>query len=216
MRTRIVLADDHALCRAGLRALLEREGDFEIVGEASTSDQVVDLARRDTPDMVLMDLSIPPVGGLAVTRRIAALDPPVRVLVVTEHSEDEYLLPALDAGASGFVSKYADQQELFHAVRALARGEAYLDPSAAKLVLRHRARSDGDDDAARLHRLTVREREVLALTAGGYSSTDIGRMMLISPKTVETYRERAMHKLGLRQRPELVQFALEAGLLKKL
>jgi DNA-binding NarL/FixJ family response regulator len=216
MRTRIVLADSHTLCRAGLRALLEREGDFAIVGEASTSDQVVDLARRDTPDIVLMDLSIPPIGGLAVTRRIAALDPPVRVLVVTEHSEDEYLLPSLDAGASGFLSKYTSQEELFHAIRALARGEAYLAPSAARLVLLQRDRSDGDEDAARLHRLTPREREVLALTAGGYSSTEVGRMMLISPKTVETYRERAMQKLGLRHRPELVRFALEVGLLKKL
>lgn len=211
--TRILLADDHTMFRAGIKALLESERGFRVVGEASTGDDAVDRARELKPDVVVMDLSMPGSGGLEATRRIRALGLDTKILVLTVHAEEEYLVPVVDAGASGYLTKTSADTDLVEALRVVARGEVYLPPRATTLLLqRYRAE---DEDSTGLHSLSAREQEVLALTAEGFSSTEIGKRLFISPKTVDTYRGRIMQKLGLNHRSELVRFALRVGLLKE-
>jgi two-component system response regulator NreC len=211
---RILLVDDHAMLRAGLRALLEAEAGFQVVGEAGTGEEGVRLASQTRPDVVVMDLSMPGMGGLEAVRQIAALNQGMRVLVLTMHGEEEHLLPVLEAGGSGYVTKKSADEELIEAIHTVARGDVFLYPSGAKLLLRGlKAKAEpGEEDP--LDRLTEREREVLSFTVEGFSSSEIGKKLFISPKTVDTYRARIMEKLGLRHRSELVRFALRKGLLK--
>jgi two-component system response regulator NreC len=211
---RILLVDDHAVLRAGLRALLEAEPGFQVVGEAGTGEEGVRLAGQTRPDVVVMDLSMPGMGGLEAVRQIAALDQGARVLVLTMHGEEEHLLPVLEAGGSGYVTKKSADEELIEAIHTVARGDVFLYPSGAKLLLRGlKAKAEpGEEDP--LDRLTEREREVLSYTVEGFSSSEIGKKLFISPKTVDTYRARIMEKLNLRHRSELVRFALRKGLLK--
>lgn len=211
---RILLADDHTIFRAGLKALLDAEMGIEVVGEASTGDEAIELVRDLKPDIVVMDLSMPGSGGLEATRRITALQLPTRVLVLTMHAEEEYLVPVLDAGAHGYLTKTTADRRLVEAIRIVARGEVYLPPKATTLLLKE-YKAAGEDNPL-LRQLSSREQEVLALTAEGFSSKEIGEKLFISPKTVDTYRARIMEKLGLTHRSELVRFALRAGLLKEL
>lgn len=213
---KILLADDHAMFRSGIRALLEGESAMEVVEEASTGDEAVDKARRLNPTVVVMDLSMPESDGLEATRRIAALDLDTQVLVLTVHAEEEYLVPVVEAGASGYLTKTSADRDLVEAIRVVARGEVYLPPQATKLLLKEYKAAEQDEDSSRLHKLSSREQEVLALTAEGYSSREIGKKLFISPKTVDTYRSRIMKKLGLNHRSELVRFALRVGLLKEV
>ena len=210
----ILLVDDHAVLRAGLRALLDAEPDMVVVGEAGTGEEGVVMAERLKPQIVVMDLSMPGIGGLEATRRISALDQGTRVLVLTMHGEEEHLLPVLEAGGSGYVNKRGADEELIEALRTVARGDVFLYPNAAKLLLQgFRGKGErGEEDP--LEKLTEREREVLGFTAEGFSSAEIGKKLFISPKTVDTYRSRIMEKLGLHHRSELVRFALQQGLLK--
>ncbi len=211
---RVLLVDDHAVLRAGLRALLEAEPDLAVVGEAGTGEEGVLKAEQLRPDVVVMDLSMPGMGGLEAVRQIATLQTGTRVLVLTMHGEEEHLLPVLEAGGSGYVNKRSADEELIEAIHTVARGDVFLYPSAAKLLLRgFQARAEpGEVDP--MERLTDREREVLGFTAEGFSSTEIGKKLFISPKTVDTYRARIMEKLGLHHRSELVRFALQTGLLR--
>jgi two-component system response regulator NreC len=211
---RILLADDHTIFRAGLKALLDAEMGIEVVGEASTGDEAIELVRDLKPDIVVMDLSMPGSGGLEATRRITALQLPTRVLVLTMHAEEEYLVPVLEAGAHGYLTKTTADRRLVEAIRIVARGEVYLPPKATTLLLKE-YKAAGEDNPL-LRQLSSREQEVLALTAEGFSSKEIGEKLFISPKTVDTYRARIMEKLGLTHRSELVRFALRAGLLKEL
>jgi len=211
---RILLVDDHTVLRAGLRALLDAEPDMEVVGEASTGEEGLEQAKKLKPDVVVMDLSMPGMGGLEATRQIAALDLPTRILVLTMHAEEEYLLAVLEAGGSGYVKKTSADEDLTNAIRTVARGEVFLYPSAAKLLLQgFRVRGEPSEPDP-LEKLTEREREVLSYTAEGFSSSEIGEKLFISPKTVDTYRSRIMVKLGLNHRSELVRFALRTGLLR--
>ncbi|MEX1257589.1 MAG: response regulator transcription factor [Gemmatimonadota bacterium] len=212
---RVLLADDHAMFRAGLRALLETEGGIDVVGEAGSGNEAVERALELRPDVVLMDLSMPDTHGLDATRRIAALGIGVHVLVLTAHAEEEYLVPVVEAGASGYLTKARADRDLLEAIRTVARGEVYLPAQAATLLLREMRNSGGADQPG-LSELSPREREVLALTAEGYSSSEIGKKLFISSKTVDTYRARIMEKLGLNHRSELVRFALKVGLLREL
>jgi len=215
---RILLADDHAIFRAGLRALLELEEDLEVVGEAASGDEAVTCALATRPDVVIMDLSMPGTHGLEATRRLAALDIGVSVLVLTVHAEEEYLVPVVDAGASGYLTKASADRDLVDAIHVVARGEVYLPARATTLLLkqyRKAEREEGHENPG-IQELSAREREVMALTAEGYSSTEIGQKLFISPKTVDTYRSRIMQKLRLNHRSELVRFALRAGLLREL
>ncbi|CAN5744752.1 response regulator transcription factor [soil metagenome] len=211
---RILLVDDHAVLRAGLRALLEAENGLEVIGEVGTGEEGVAYAERLKPNVVVMDLSMPGIGGLEATRRIAALGQNTRVLVLTMHGEEEHLLPVLEAGGSGYVNKRSADEELIQAIHTVAKGDVFLYPNAAKLLLQgFRGKTDrGEEDP--LGKLTERELEVLGYTAEGFSSAEIGKKLFISPKTVDTYRSRIMEKLGLHHRSELVRFALQQGLLK--
>jgi two-component system response regulator NreC len=213
--TRILLVDDHAMFRAGIKALLEAEGRLQVVGEASSGDEAVDKVRELKPDVVIMDLSMPGSNGLEATRRIAALELDTKVLVLTVHAEEEYLVPVVEAGASGYLTKTSADNDLIEAIKVVARGEVYLPPKATTLLLQRYKASESEEGAG-LHDLSTREQEVLALTAEGYSSREIGKKLFISPKTVDTYRSRIMDKLGLNHRSELVRFALRVGLLKEM
>jgi two-component system response regulator NreC len=210
---RILLVDDHVVLRAGLRALLESEEDMRVVGEASTGEDGIERAKHLKPDVVVMDISMPGAGGLEATRTITR-ETKSKVLVLTMHAEEEYLLAVLEAGGSGYVRKTSADHDLVSAIRTVARDEVFLYPSAARLLLQGYRVKDEERQTSPLQKLTERERDVLAMTAEGFSSSEIGEKLFISPKTVDTYRSRIMQKLELHHRSELVRFALETGLLK--
>ena len=210
---RVMLVDDHAILRSGLTALLELEPDLEVVAEVATGEDAVARAQTLRPDVVIMDIDMPGMGGLEATRQFVALELGVRVLVLTSHSEADYLLAVLEAGGSGYVQKTRADADLIAAIRTVARDEVFLYPSATKLLLRGYM-SEDRDKAGPLDELSEREREVLALTAEGYSATEIGKKLFLSPKTVDTYRSRLMQKLGLSHRSELVRLALRTGVLR--
>lgn len=210
---RVLLVDDHAVLRAGLRALLDSEPDITVIGEAATGEAGLAKVRELAPDVVVMDLSMPGMGGLEAIRRIGAIGGETRVLVLTAHAGHEFLFPVLAAGGSGYVTKAGADRELIEAIRTVARGEVFLYPDAQRLLLERYQRTRDGRDADPLKRLSDRERQVLKLTAEGFSASEIGARIAISPKTVETYRARLMEKLGLRHRAELVRFALNTGLL---
>jgi DNA-binding NarL/FixJ family response regulator len=211
---RVVLVDDHPILRAGIAALLEYEKDLDVVGQASTGEEAIERVRTLRPDVVVMDIDMPGMGGLEATREVAALGLGARVLVLTSHAEADYLLPVLEAGGSGYVQKTRADDDLIAAIRVVARDEVFLYPSASKLLLRGFREAEEKGEASPLEELSAREREVLVLAAEGYSSNEIGKKLFLSPKTVDTYRARLMQKLGISHRSELVRFALKAGLLR--
>ena len=211
---RALLVDDHAVVRAGLRALLEASGGAEVVGEASSGDEAVAKARSLEPDIVVMDLAMPGMDGVQATRRIAALGLDTKVLILTVHDEDEFLLPALDAGADGFLNKSAADTDLMGAIEAVVRGHSYLPRRAAALIARRKAERRGTGEEPESEPLSDRERTVIELTARGFSAAEAGREMCLSRKTVEGYIARAKSKLGLKHRRDIVRFALESGILR--
>jgi DNA-binding NarL/FixJ family response regulator len=211
---RVVLADDHAVVRAGLKAVLGVAKDITVVGEASNGREAITAVERLDPDVLVMDLTMPEVDGVAATKELVAKKARARVLVLTMHAEDEYLVPLLEAGASGYLVKSAADRELVDAVRAVAHGDTYVQPSAARALARGLTRKDAHaDDRERYERLTERERDVLRLVASGFSAPEIGEKLFISPKTVDTYKQRIGEKLGLTHRSEYVSLALKLGLL---
>jgi DNA-binding NarL/FixJ family response regulator len=215
--TTVVLADDQALIRAGFRALLDAEGDLEVVGEAGDGAEAVALAKRLKPDVVLMDIRMPGVDGLEATRTIAA-DPAlagVHVVIVTTFDLDEYVFEALRVGASGFLVKDTEPAELVHAVRVAATGDALLSPGITRrLIGEYAQRAKAPPEAATLEELTDREREVMALAGTGLSNDEIAAKLVVSPATVKTHVSRAMVKLGCRDRAQLVVLAYESGLVR--
>ena len=211
---RVMLADDHQVLRTGLRAVLSAAKDIVVVAEAGDGDEAIALAQRVHPDVIVMDVSMGQTDGLEATRQVLTSEPRPRVLILTMHDEEEYLAEALKAGAVGYLVKSAAHQELVNAVRAVAYGEIYVRPAAAQvLAKRMRTSTVTSNDRARFERLTGRERDVLRLVASGYSAPDIGELLEISPKTVDTYKQRINEKLGLSTRPEYVRFALRLRLL---
>lgn len=222
MTIRVLLADDQALLRSAFKVLVDSEPDMEVVGEASDGAQAVRLAKAESADVVLMDIRMPGTDGLAATRMISD-DPAmshVRVVMLTTFEVDEYVVQSLRAGASGFLGKGAEPDELLGAIRIAAAGEALLSPAATKgLIARFLAQGDGPDDDAparseRLDALTGREREVLVQVAGGHSNDEIAERLEVSPLTVKTHVNRAMAKLGARDRAQLVVIAYESGLVR--
>ncbi len=212
MGIRILIADDHAIVRAGIRALLQLHPDFEVVGEAGDGHEAILQVRRLQPDVVLMDLAMPGMDGLAATHEICRISPQTRVLVLSQHENREYVLPALRAGAAGYVLKRAPDDTLIRAIRAVYAGETYVDPRLAELLVEEVRRSiEGSVDP--LDTLTEREREILILLAQGKSYQEIAQTLFISVKTVDFHRTNLMRKLGLKNRTELVQFAMRRGLI---
>jgi DNA-binding NarL/FixJ family response regulator len=214
---RVLLADDQTLVRAGFRVLLERGDDIEVIGEVSNGAEAVDAARSARPDVVLMDIRMPVLDGLEATRRIVAdeLLAGVRVVVLTTFELDEYVFEALRAGASGFLLKDIDPEDLRQAVRVAAAGDALLSPSVTRRLITEFASRPARpaSDPQRLAALTGREREVLALVGGGLSNEEIGQRLFMSPATAKTHVSRAMAKLGARDRAQLVVAAYEGGLV---
>ncbi|MGO4300146.1 response regulator [Leifsonia sp. RAF41] len=214
---RVLLADDQHLVRAGFRALLEAEDDVEIVGEASTGREAVDIAGRTHPDVVLMDIRMPDGDGLWATGEIVA-DPALagtRIVIVTTFELDEYVAQAILAGASGFLVKDTEPVELIRAVRVVAAGDALLSPGVTRrLIERVSGGLRPAPDTARLEQLTEREREVLALVAHGLTNTEIGERLYLSPLTAKTHVSRIMSKLDARDRVHLVVLAYETGLVQ--
>jgi len=214
-KIRVLLADDHAVLRAGLRALINAEPDMEVVGEAGDGVEAVERTRELQPDVVVMDIAMPRLNGLEATQRIAESGLHAKVLVLTMHSEEQYLLQVLQSGGAGYVLKRSADTELMEAIRTVHRGEAFLYPSATKLLVEDylgRIRAGQERDS--YDELTDREREVLKLTVEGFSNQEIADKLIISPKTVDTYRARIMEKLNLHHRSELIKYALKKGLLR--
>ncbi|MDY7086083.1 MAG: response regulator transcription factor [Actinomycetota bacterium] len=221
MTIRLVLADDQALIRAGFRLFVDPEPDIEIVGEACNGREAVDLARTQRADVVLMDLRMPEMDGIEATRLIAATDDlsGVRVLVLTTFECDDNVLLALRAGASGFLGKHVEPADLVRAIRVVAAGEALLSPAATKDLISHFLHQPvalALPAAPALEVLTHREREVLTLIAYGLSNTEIAERLHLSPLTVKSHINRAMPKLGTRDRAQLVVIAYQSGLVRPL
>ncbi|GLP68671.1 MULTISPECIES: response regulator transcription factor [unclassified Streptomyces] len=221
MTIRVLLADDQALLRSAFRVLVDSEPDMQVVGEASDGAEAVRLTREEGADVVLMDIRMPGTDGLAATRMISE-DPSlahVRVVILTTFEVDDYVVQSLRAGASGFLGKGSEPEELLSAIRVAAGGEALLSPAATKgLIARFLAQGDAEDNdpvrSERLAALTVREREVLVQVAGGHSNDEIAERLEVSPLTVKTHVNRAMAKLGARDRAQLVVIAYESGLVR--
>ncbi|MET7762105.1 response regulator transcription factor [Streptomyces sp. NPDC005393] len=221
MTIKVLLADDQALLRSAFRVLVDSEPDMEVVGEASDGAEAVEIARAKGADIVLMDIRMPGTDGLTATRLISE-DPSladVRVVMLTTFEVDEYVVDSLRAGASGFLGKGAEPEELLAAIRIAAAGEALLSPTATKgLIARFLAQGGAQDDSAydssRLDALTVREREVLVQVAGGLSNDEIAGRLEVSPLTVKTHVNRAMAKLRARDRAQLVVISYETGLVR--
>ncbi|MET9497584.1 response regulator transcription factor [Streptomyces sp. NPDC006552] len=214
---RVLLADDQSLVRAGFRALLGAQGDIEVVGEAADGTQAVRQVRELRPDVVLMDIRMPLLDGLAATRRIGQ-DPDlaaVKVVMLTTFELDEYVFEAIRCGASGFLVKDTEPEELLRAVRAVVRGDALLSPGVTRrLIAEFAARSKQPAAAGSLSGLTEREREVMALVGIGLSNEEIARRLVVSPLTAKTHVSRTMVKLGARDRAQLVVLAYESGLVR--
>jgi len=214
-KIRLMLVDDHEMVRAGLRALLKGNAEMEVVAEAADGEHAVELAKTVQPDVVLMDIALPGMNGIEATRQIRAGDPNVQVLAVTGQDSPEYFFELLAAEAVGYVLKEATTTELFTAIRAAHRGEAYFYPSIARYLLNdymRRVRS-GREDRVHYDGLTDREREILRLVANGHSNREIAEMLVISINTAEAHRGHIMQKLNLHTRAELVRYAIKSGLI---
>jgi two-component system response regulator NreC len=214
MTIRLLLVDDHAVVRSGLRMLLESQPDLEIVGEAGTAQDALRLVELLQPDLVLMDIGLPDASGIDTTLTIKQRWPAVAVVALTIHEDEEYFFRMLHAGASGYVPKRAAPEELLTAVRTAAAGEVYLYPSLAKLLVHDYVSGNRPAQAEALSGLTEREQEVLAYLAEGSSNSEIAEALTISPKTVARHRENIMAKLNLHSRADLVKYAIRKGIIQ--
>ncbi len=215
MTIRLLLVDDHAVVRSGLKMLLASEADVEIVGEAGSGSEAVSAAGSARPDVVLMDIGLPDMTGIEAARVIKSQFPKIAIVALTIHEDEEYFFKMLEAGASGYVPKRAAPEELLTAIRAAALGEVYLYPSLAKLLVKdYLSQEHAAEHKPTLDGLTAREQEVLSLLAEGAANDRIAGSLVISPETVERHRENIMHKLNLHSRSELVRYAIRKGIIK--
>jgi two-component system, NarL family, response regulator NreC len=214
-KIRVLLADDHTILRAGLKMMLNAQPDIETIGEASDGKGAISEAERLSPDVIIMDITMPECNGIEATRQIKRLLPDVRVLILTMHENEEYLFQTLRAGAAGYMLKEAADTDLISAIRVVSGGRFYLSPSAqSMLVSDYLQRVHTGEERDSYGALTEREREILKLVAEGYTNSQIGERLFISPKTVDTHRTHIMDKLNLHSRAELVKYAMRRGLLE--
>jgi two-component system, NarL family, response regulator NreC len=215
MTIRLLLVDDHAVVRSGLRMLLENEPDLQIIGEAGSAAEALQAVADLQPDVMLLDIGLPDVSGIEVARQVKQHSPATAVVALTIHEDEEYFFKMLEAGAVGYVPKRAAPEELIQAIQAAASGEVYLYPSLAKLLVRDYLTAEGGGRGERaLDGLTEREQEVLGLLAEGASNPEIGDRLGISPKTVARHRENIMRKLNLHSRSDLVKYAIRKGIIQ--
>jgi DNA-binding NarL/FixJ family response regulator len=208
---RVLIADDHGIVRSGLRLLLERQPDVEVIAEAADGAEARELAVRERPDLAILDVRMPKLTGLQVTREIKRQAPEVAVLILSMHDDERYLFEALKAGASGYVLKTQADTDLVDAIRAVERGEPFLTPAAQQTLIKdvlERGREGGEED------LTPREEEIVKLVAEAHTTRQIAEILHLSEKTVENHRANAMRKLGMRDRVELVRYAIRRGLIE--
>jgi NarL family two-component system response regulator LiaR len=213
-KIRVLVTDDHAIVRDGICALLGITGDIEAVGVAANGREALEMVGKLSPDIVLMDIVMPLMDGLEATRRIRKEFPGTRVIILTQYEDREYVLPVIEAGASGFISKVAAASELVSAIRAVYRGDSFLSPSIARLLVedyRQIAKAGKTKDAS--EQLTDREREILKLLVEGHSIQEIARLLVISPKTVERHKTNLMAKLDIHNRLDLFKYALRKGII---
>lgn len=210
----LILADDHAVVRSGLRMLLEAQPDMQIIAEVESGTEAVEKVESLRPNVILMDIQMPGVSGIEATREIRRIAPDTAVLALTMHEDDQYFFEMLNAGASGYVPKRAAPDELLTAIRTVARGEVFLYPSLATRLVQDYLKRDEDDEQNQVYdELTPREREVLILIAEGLSNAEIGEQLVISVKTVDRHRENIMRKLNMHSRIDLVKYAIKRGLI---
>jgi DNA-binding NarL/FixJ family response regulator len=213
-KIKVLIADDHALVRDGIRALLALVSNVEVVGEAANGKEAVEKVREMAPDVVLMDLAMPILGGLEATRRIRREFPGTKVLALTQYEDSDSVIPVIEAGACGFVTKVAAFSELALAIQAAYRGDSFLSPTAAAaLVEEYQQKANGKRLRDPYDRLTDREKEVLKLIVEGYTAREIGDKLVISPKTVESYKASLMNKLNIHNKTDLIKYALRKRLI---
>ena len=208
---RILLVDDHQILRDGIRVLLDGEPGMHVIGECGSGAEALELAGRDQPDLVVLDISLPDMSGLDVLRQLRERQPMLSVIVLSMHTQREFVLQAIAAGCAAYVPKSTAHTSLLEAIQAVRRGERFLHPKVAAVLIETFGRDMSEIE--QFQALSDRERDVLQLTAWGFNSREIGEKLALSPKTVETYRQRAMEKLGLEHRTDLIRFALRAGIL---
>jgi len=214
-RIRVLIADDHAIVREGVRALLTLSDDIEVVGEAANGIEAIEAARALSPDVILMDIAMPGLGGLEATLEIRKENPAARILVLTQYEDREYIRRFLKAGVSGYVLKKAAGADLTSAIRAVHRGGLVLDPEVAREAMRDQTASDANGGTADPYEtLTDREKQVLKLVAEGRSNKEVAELLDISVKTAMSHREHIMQKLDLHSRTELIKFALQKGVIR--
>ena len=210
---KILIADDHGVLRAGLRSLLSAESELEVIDEASNGNEALSLASELQPDVILLDISMPGLGGIEVTRRIKEILPNAHVLILTVHEDESLLQEAIQAGASGYIIKRAVESELIDAIRAVWRGDLYVHPAMTRALLKEISPAPPSNNEAMVESLTPREIEVLRLIAQGYTNRQMADMLSISVRTVESHRSNLMGKLDLHSRVELVRYARENNLI---
>ncbi len=213
-KIKVLVVDDHTIVRDGISALLALAGDIEVVGEATNGSEALKKVSDLNPDVVLMDVAMPVMGGLEATRRISKEFPRTRVLVLTQYDDKEYFFTVIESGASGFISKAAASSELTAGIRSVYRGDSYLSPSVTRLLVENYQQTAGErTNQDPYSHLTGREREVFKLLAEGHSTQEIAEMLVITPKTVEGHKTNLMAKLGVHNRVELVKYALRKGII---
>jgi DNA-binding NarL/FixJ family response regulator len=214
LKTRILLADDHALVRGGLRLVLDAEPDLEVVAEAGDGAEALERALKDDIDLAVLDVSMPRLTGLQVAHELSRHRPEMRILILSMHDNEQYLFEALKAGASGYVLKSASNRDLVEACRAAMRGEPFLYPAAVTRLIRDYLDRAGRGEATPEDPLTPRELQVVKLIAEGHTTDEIAEVLVISPKTVERHRANVLEKLGMRNRVELTRYAIRRGLIE--